>query len=105
MASTETNETRKIMNEKPNTETNQEAVLGSPSTSCSAPRGRVEGDWWLTPISSCCGSLMIWQSEDDIALAEEWHGNPNDGEPDSLVCMKCLELCWQNSQEQGAKTP
>ena len=36
MASTETNETRKIMNEKPNAETNQEAVLGSPSTSCSA---------------------------------------------------------------------
>jgi hypothetical protein len=66
-------------------------------TSCSAPRGRVEGDWWLTPISSCCGSLMIWQSEDDIALTEEWHGNPNDSEPDSLACMKCLELCWQNA--------
>ena len=65
-----------------------------------APRGRVEGDWWLSPISECCGYLMEWEAEEEIALIREWHGNPNDGEPDKLRCLKCGKVTWQDDQRK-----
>ena len=70
-----------------------------PASSCSAPRGKVSGDWWLSPISPCCGYIMEWQSSDpDCCTLKEWYGNPNDGEPDRLTCCKCGEVCWQNAE-------
>lgn len=40
---------------------------------------------------------MEWEAEDEITLLPEWYGNPNDGEPDKLRCMKCDQVVWQNA--------
>ena len=37
---------------------------------------------------------MEWEAGEEVALLKEWHGNPNDGEPEKLRCAKCGGLVW-----------